>query len=200
MIKKGAMFGLDARIALAIFGALSVISGAALYSAIEDSKVTALQTELNELAKGWEQYYLDTGSIPAIIPTMTYHAASSVLLENSFNLPGWKGPYIQGNYNIITTLGNQYDNYMLYKGNISDNRFMLYYYRNNNFTGLCSATDCYAWARLNYRPGELSIVKKLDLKVDGVIDKDSGLVVYAENDTTGDYIRYRFAPVKQSQF
>ena len=33
--KKAAMFGLDARIALAIFGALSVISGAALYSAIQ---------------------------------------------------------------------------------------------------------------------------------------------------------------------
>lgn len=32
--KKAAMFGLDARIALVIFGALSVISGAALYSAI----------------------------------------------------------------------------------------------------------------------------------------------------------------------
>jgi hypothetical protein len=29
--KKGAMFGLDARIALAIFGALSVISGVASY-------------------------------------------------------------------------------------------------------------------------------------------------------------------------
>ena len=37
-LKKGAMFGLDARISLAIFGALSVISGAALYSAIQDSK------------------------------------------------------------------------------------------------------------------------------------------------------------------
>ena len=37
-LKKGAMFGLDARIALAIFGALSVISGAALYSAIKESK------------------------------------------------------------------------------------------------------------------------------------------------------------------
>jgi hypothetical protein len=34
-MKKGAMFGLDARIALAIFGALSVISGASLYSEIK---------------------------------------------------------------------------------------------------------------------------------------------------------------------
>lgn len=39
--KKSAMFGLDARIALAIFGALSVITGAALYSAINKANVIA---------------------------------------------------------------------------------------------------------------------------------------------------------------
>tara|TARA_Y100001960_G_scaffold323342_1_gene401616 strand:- start:381 stop:521 length:141 start_codon:yes stop_codon:yes gene_type:complete len=39
MFNKGAMFGLDARIALAIFGALSVISSAALYSAIQEADV-----------------------------------------------------------------------------------------------------------------------------------------------------------------
>ncbi len=44
MIKKAAMFGLDARIALVIFGALSVISGAALYSAIQQAKTTAFAT------------------------------------------------------------------------------------------------------------------------------------------------------------
>lgn len=41
-MKKGAIFGLDARIALAILGALYVISGAALYSAIQESKTTKL--------------------------------------------------------------------------------------------------------------------------------------------------------------
>ena len=63
-INKGAMFGLDARIALAIFGALSVISGAALYSAIQNSKVTAAITEMNEVGKAWEAHYLDTGEMP----------------------------------------------------------------------------------------------------------------------------------------
>ncbi len=45
-LNKGAMFGLDARIALAIFGALSVISGAALYSAIKQAKVTQVNQTL----------------------------------------------------------------------------------------------------------------------------------------------------------
>jgi type II secretory pathway pseudopilin PulG len=61
MFKKGAMFGLDARIALAIFGALSVISGAALYSAIQESKVVAVIADLNELDKASTAYLLDTG-------------------------------------------------------------------------------------------------------------------------------------------
>ena len=52
-MKKGAMFGLDARIALAIFGALSVISGAALYSAIQDAQATAMIVRLNEVGKAF---------------------------------------------------------------------------------------------------------------------------------------------------
>ena len=60
--KKGAMFGLDARIALAIFGALSVISGAALYSAIQSAKAEQYRQYFVELVKASEAYYLDTGS------------------------------------------------------------------------------------------------------------------------------------------
>ncbi len=48
------MFGLDARIALAIFRALSVISGAALYSAIQQSKVIAMVNQFEEIAKAYE--------------------------------------------------------------------------------------------------------------------------------------------------
>ena len=49
--KKGGMFGLNARIALAIFGALSVISGAALYSAIQQSKAISVLTTAKEIGK-----------------------------------------------------------------------------------------------------------------------------------------------------
>lgn len=58
---KGAMFGLDARIALAILGALSVISGAALYSAIQEAKITKLLATFNEFEKGLASYLLDVG-------------------------------------------------------------------------------------------------------------------------------------------
>tara|TARA_Y100001960_G_C14718689_1_gene851173 strand:- start:613 stop:1212 length:600 start_codon:yes stop_codon:yes gene_type:complete len=93
-IKKGAMFGLDARIVLAIFGALSVISGAALYSAIQESKITAILTDIDELAKASEQYMLDTGSY--ISSTTGDDNLKTVDLLETSGLSGWAGPYISG--------------------------------------------------------------------------------------------------------
>lgn len=92
MLKKGAMFGLDARIALAIFGALSVISGTALYSAIQQSKVVATVSQLEELGKAFESYYIDTGigAINAISKQSSY----SQLIENTNSVKSWNGPYI----------------------------------------------------------------------------------------------------------
>tara|TARA_Y100001960_G_C14713757_1_gene848463 strand:- start:358 stop:978 length:621 start_codon:yes stop_codon:yes gene_type:complete len=89
---KAAMFGLDARIALAIFGALSVISGAALYSAIQQSKTTAMYVSMQELGKAFEQLYLDTGSLRAYSATASAcFNAEDLLTDNSVN--GWSGPY-----------------------------------------------------------------------------------------------------------
>ncbi|HAG52454.1 MAG TPA: hypothetical protein DCL21_01570 [Alphaproteobacteria bacterium] len=88
--KKGAMFGLDARISLAIFAALSVISGAALYSAIKQVKVTAVYTEFQELIKAYEAYYLDTG---AQLPVSASIFRLLDLVEDS-SIAGWNGPYL----------------------------------------------------------------------------------------------------------
>lgn len=90
--KKAAMFGLDARIALAIFGALSVISGAALYSAIQESKIISFITEVKEIEKSVESYYLDIGQrLP--VHTTNVHLYLGDLLTNRENLPNWQGPY-----------------------------------------------------------------------------------------------------------
>jgi|TARA_Y100001960_G_scaffold119189_1_gene127621 type II secretory pathway pseudopilin PulG len=88
---KGAMFGLDARIALAIFGALSVISGAALYSAIQESKTIANVAKFNELAKAYEHYMLDTGSYSTKLGL--FNVSPKVLVENAYSEDGWNGPY-----------------------------------------------------------------------------------------------------------
>ena len=91
-MKKGAMFGLDARIALAIFGALSVISGAALYSAIQQSKVVAIRAEANEINKAVEEYLLSVGEdLPFESNNFDVSMADAFL---SSTKPGWDGPYL----------------------------------------------------------------------------------------------------------
>lgn len=96
--KKAAMFGLDARIALAIFGALSVISGASLYSAIQDAKAMALIVELKEVGKAWEQFYLDTGVNISRIDPNVGDAEYDILKSNELiadpGITGWNGPYL----------------------------------------------------------------------------------------------------------
>jgi len=106
MTKIGAMFGLDARIALAIFGALSVISGAALYSAIQQSKVTQMVTTANEVLKAVEQYMLDTGSNLTIDPDNPATFNPGDLLTSSID--GWKGPYLPIDTSNIVTVGPDY--------------------------------------------------------------------------------------------
>ena len=95
MLNKGAMFGLDARIALAIFGALSVISGAALYSAIQESKVTQQLAQIKEIEKAIEQYILDTGSMVPFSATVPIADLSiAALVEKPAGVTGWNGPYL----------------------------------------------------------------------------------------------------------
>ncbi|MCP4354221.1 MAG: hypothetical protein GY793_01065 [Proteobacteria bacterium] len=98
--QKGIMFGLDARIALAIFGALSLIVGTALYSSIKKAKATAILTEMQEVGKAWESYYIDTGSNLAQISILEsdyrfYQLASKYLVEKPSSSTGWNGPYLE---------------------------------------------------------------------------------------------------------
>lgn len=95
-IKKAAMFGLDARIALAIFGALSVISGAALYSAIQSSKAEQWRQNFEELVKASELYYLDNGSPLPYTSEIMGITSVEHLVSNEDSSSTWRGPYIDG--------------------------------------------------------------------------------------------------------
>ena len=91
--KKAAMFGLDARIALAIFGALSVISGAALYKAVQKANIVRYAAFYQEFAKAYEAFYLDTG---------THVSKACYLANNNPAIPGWQGPYL-GEYISVSS-------------------------------------------------------------------------------------------------
>jgi len=170
MTKSGAMFGLDARIALAIFGALSVISGAALYSAIQKTQATALLADLNEVAKAWESYYLDTGQLPPFLSTSsgdweehTYKTAELI----SSTVKGWRGPYLPYELSGLDVLHSKY--HQIFIPTISDAGGWGGTV-NWDPVGLCDGSNkCYAWVHLSGIESE-TLMKA----VDDIVDNGDG--------------------------
>tara|TARA_Y100001960_G_C14770419_1_gene879637 strand:- start:1295 stop:1879 length:585 start_codon:yes stop_codon:yes gene_type:complete len=175
-MKKAAMFGLDARIALAIFGALSVISGAALYSAIQNAKVTAILTEMNEVAKSYEAYYLDTGVDLDLDGSLALHVGE--LVENTKGVANWNGPYSSLSKVTISNLKSIYsegsvhiylkDSAIVWGGAVGDSS-----------TQSCDAGEvCETWVRFDRVA--YNLMPALDVKVDGVDDADAGNFRYVQ--------------------
>lgn len=184
---KAAMFGLDARIALAIFGALSVISGAALYSAIQGAKVTAIITELNEIGKGFEAYLLDTGNSLSIT-TNTYNIQN--LIENLDSAPNWQGPYLSYEVAAVNRFNhNTYENVHIFNRPSSGWA---------GSTGLTPSTACTSNCRVFTTIVGLpsNIVKAIDLQVDGSENLSSGKVLGLDrgNGTHNIYYVYMIDP------
>ncbi|MCP4355930.1 MAG: hypothetical protein GY793_09940 [Proteobacteria bacterium] len=167
--QQAAMFGLDARVALAIFGAISVITGAALYSAMKEAKLVAIITEMDNINKAVSQYYIDTGSYP---PLETAGASFALKTEEliTSSVSGWKGPY-------LALQDNEYpDDFSLahpvYKmvgaiaGKDGDWSGSLYCYSNSTS---CSVYICYIMSTI---PEDIQ--KVLKLKIDGTTSASTG--------------------------
>lgn len=186
--KKGAMFGLDARIALAIFGALSVISGAALYSAIQKSKATAILTDMQEIGKAWEQYYLDTGShiqSSSNITSGVYHRYTSELVKST--KPGWKGPYLP--YEISATSPSiivhpQFGNIQIVSAKDTQWGDDTNWYPDE----VCvTDAECFLWVHITNV--DENINKQIDIIVDGLDSPKDGIFRYREKRAY-----YKYAP------
>jgi hypothetical protein len=186
--KKGAMFGLDARIALAIFGALSVISGAALYSAIQEAKTTSMITEIEEVVKSFESFYIDTGSVlPYSQSSSPFHTFNhGALLHNNAGISNWRGPYRS---DMLHKYGSQ---------GISSSYFLTTY---NNFTGsspnlataACSSGDCYLWVYVDFMDST-DLSKLLDTKYDDGVST-TGNIRYGSSSPTRNYLYYKSIPM-----
>ena len=190
MIKKGAMFGLDARIALAIFGALSVISGAALYSAIQESKVVNIVVELEEIAKAMEAYYLDTG-----VELEPYKISNLVKSTAS----GWKGPYINHEVNPGDTtqiLLKGLPTISMYNTRMSDEDFP-----DDQNSVVCTGTNrCYHWLALSESLSDNGVKAVWD-QISKKLDGNSSLLtgkVRLMNTATHRYFYYQLMPVQNN--
>lgn len=196
--KKGAMFGLDARIALAIFGALSVISGAALYSAIQSAKAEQYRQYFVELVKASEAYYLDTGSqIP--FGTSTHVLYSSNLIDNIKGLANWGGPYIDAtpvNDFIFKTSVTNNINPSVYSGIILQKKSE---WSDNTAVKDCDVQniDCAEYVVISngvdstYTPALLDVFKLLDNLVDNGDGPLKGNVRFIEQASSLAWVMYR---------
>jgi len=182
-MKKGAMFGLDARIALAIFGALSVISGAALYSAIQHSKVIAAVATLNEITKAMESYFLDIGEDMGYSTTFAGLHLDVEELVSSTKL-GWKGPYLPYAVTNDAILKEPvYNGVSILKLRSIDWVFPVALGAYNCTTEV----DCFYWAVLDNASNGLA--DAIDGYIDGAKDRHKGKIrlVYPSNDNTSTY-------------
>ena len=173
MLKKGAMFGLDARIALAIFGALSVISGAALYSAIQESKVTQNIVELEESEKAMSAYYLDTGSLPLNGGNSTMNG--SELIEDTKSLSTWNGPYIgYTKTDAVFMKDSDFSMSYLYGKDVAWGRDGGDTIPRVSCAVMAPGEKCHLWVARQWV--DESISKVVDEKIDGTLDFDDGKV------------------------
>tara|TARA_Y100000590_G_scaffold458275_1_gene612648 strand:- start:99 stop:722 length:624 start_codon:yes stop_codon:yes gene_type:complete len=184
--KKGAMFGLDARIALAMFGALSVISGAALYSAIQDAKVTQMITQMQEVLKATEAYALDTGAdLPYDNVSTTYRTKILDLVKNNAGVDNWQGPYLPFSETDVDVTSEDFIKvfgYNLYTG-----------YYQKDVDSLGGWTDhikpcetgkpCFAIAAFSLV--ESSLLEKIDQKIDNGDGSDVGTFRYYSPGASG---------------
>jgi hypothetical protein len=184
-MKKAAMFGLDARIALAIFGALSVISGAALYSAIQQAKTVSIVAELNEVSKAIEAFMLDTGRDLGVTTATNFYYGD--LVNNASLITGWNGPYITEFAGLAGTGGREYVDHPIY-GNVLL-RTLESNLGGSNYShpNACTTAPCFYWVQLNGLSQD--VINSIDTYVDGSIDGEVGRVRYLTGDASNLYLQ-----------
>tara|TARA_Y100001960_G_scaffold138658_1_gene146965 strand:+ start:3186 stop:3779 length:594 start_codon:yes stop_codon:yes gene_type:complete len=189
MVKKAAMFGLDARIALAIFGALSVISGAALYSAIQSAKAEQYRQYFVEIEKALDHYYLDNYQQVVQFNNTTINIGN--LISNYESISSWNGPYIDGSLSNAASIKNK-----LTSSISSSVYFSAQVLKDDRTTCTVGDSDCYEYINLMYPGSNADIVSKiknifdtLDLLVDSGDGTGSGRLQYSTGVKT--YISFK---------
>jgi len=173
--KQGAMFGLDARVALSIFGALSIITGTALYNAFQEAKIVAIIAEMDNIDKAVAQYYIDTGIYPDLADSMTNGRLKSEELLFS-SIKEWKGPYVtlqdEGAVNDGLLEHPVYSQIRIYKDKDSDWESPAI----NSSKCLSTSNNCSVY--VCYFGVSSDIQKGLELKIDGMTSANNSGIRY----------------------
>lgn len=91
IIKKGGMFGLDARIAMLVLAILGLLVYPTVSGVISKARVEAIITSAKITNTAIENYILDVESIPA-----SKNQLFTTAPTNAGQATRWKGPYLKG--------------------------------------------------------------------------------------------------------
>ena len=98
--QRGAMFGLDARIALAIMASLSVVTGASMVQLMKDNRVEEMLYEHERVSSAFDamQEDMETNLVSALNTTSAvwgdlYRGLTDVSRFGAAYQPRWRGPY-----------------------------------------------------------------------------------------------------------
>lgn len=178
---RGAMFGLDARIALAIFSALGIATGAMIYKAATQSRYTAVAAEFNNIAKAFGDYTLDVGTPPNRIEDLITSGAAN-----------WNGPYVTYADNVvgsnaisIKVAAQPFDlSIKYYPDHVADADAM---------DVLCEVDNCWGWLSFS---ADRPYMEKLDRAIDGTTDSTRGNMRYEAAVAVGSVGYFRLGSVR----
>lgn len=171
---KGAMFGLDARLALAIFAGLSAVTTYSIINVIGDTNKATLASDMKAVAIAYENMILATG---------TDTSQFSDLYENTNNIFGWAGPYIE----LDSPRHNKYGAFSLMYGDNGESQ-------STGEPSPCKRSKpCSVWASLDGIPTDVAYA--VDELVDGKpSDYMNGRVRIRQGQNNLDIIYYKVQP------
>ncbi|WP_171181822.1 type II secretion system major pseudopilin GspG [Ruegeria sp. HKCCD8929] len=107
---------LEIMVVLAVMGLVIGLAAPRLMATFGRAKSSVAQTQMVNLKGALQLFYIDNGRYP--------NAAEGLvaLLEPSQSLPNWRGPYVDGNEDLIDPWGRRY----LYRYPGNDGAFDIY--------------------------------------------------------------------------
>jgi len=139
--QRGALFGLDARVALLIFISLSIVAGYAGFSRISTAKETALAKEMKAIDQAFTQLQVDMGTFLMFALNNPIDAKNFAVLWDKFYLKPafrkhWNGPY----YTDQHLWHKEYGGYSIH------------FAQGDHSSGCISTSQCYVWIELTEVP------------------------------------------------
>jgi hypothetical protein len=163
--QRGALFGLDARIALFIFGILSIVAGVAGLSNLTQPRGQSLAEELSETTKALELIHHDLKvDLFAALTTPSENNAYQALFDNTLiteadNLRArWNGPYIR----FTSTQHTRYGSMVIQK-------------RQANHTQPCDDADNLCYLYVVYASVPLNVMQTANKILDGETETDANI-------------------------